>query len=1009
MASTGVTTVPPSSAAPPQSPTPARCALPADLEADASLLYMIAAAAAGTATQLTDPSISSLSLLSTGSPSSSRSSSRSPSPSPPCAQPATPSAFDAAAPEPVHHDKMRCQRPPTRILSSTAQLSTTAGPTSTPTPTPTTDSHLLRCRSSPTLSVTSSASSLLSSRASSLFFKSSSTVSSASSSPPSSSSSSVLNFWAVTTKSIPSSGATARQNGIVDKRLQTFWTEEFRILESDFQKFTTRQAVHKANVLRVGILPFLRNHGGEQTSRTVTFTELERRVYILHRWWTALIAGLRERLPHAVAAQDRAAYYETIFGILSRDEWKLVTTKAAVKMYHDALLDTLKLALTRLLMKPVAVNIAVFAGAVLAHAFFYVPGIAGPLLYLLRARQTEISRVRRQSGFSAQQLRSLLQPASTVLPPNLSAYIGVSGEICTTKPDAPAAIMDEIYGPWVHRWWGAQDSDVFASFVKHYYSIMSDYVGPVATVCECTPDEALLASPGIFYIHAVILRHFDSLVHRNHAFVAAPNVNEVNLSSATLGTAASTSTRQLSRMRILIAMEEILESKNPTCASYASTYARFFESSVMHALAKRTAVYDADACVALCDLSEAVLFVLAGNTRKEDLNWAFWLDVCKRMLTSESSMTEVRTFALLYVLWDHFAWAEEFGAIDWVLSEEVWNRYFCHWAPLVRAYYMRLICWRVIRQSSPQREAALERFHGRLSRLHTAVRNAAAEGVRTSVVPCSPVPGRRLGIVQCSGQDSPAHLFFLSSMSSGPISGLAKPVNRYDVHDEDVFIVSSTSSSAASSPTTSPTSPNGDYFTNGKSFGNMLRRLKSFRNSFATTSPPLSPGQELPTTTLSPESSPTTEMRRRMSVSTVSSSYSAASTATTYTMPSPSDSSALYRRRSEKTYCFTLQPTDQHRHHAAVIPRGSSLPPGAHIPTPRAPFARYRVPLHKSVKQSDSSEQALPPTALTYAGRALSEWNITVRQFERFVEMRRTRDGVDEADIGTPSVIGESF
>ncbi|KAJ8100884.1 hypothetical protein POJ06DRAFT_249749 [Lipomyces tetrasporus] len=1006
MASTGVTTVYPASAVPPQSPAPAKCALPVDPESDASLLYMIAAAAAGTATQLTDSSISSPSLLSTGSPSSSRSSSRSSSPCPPCPEPAMPSAFDAAAPEPVHHDKMRRQRPPTR-MSSTAQLSTTTAPT--PTPTPTTDSHPLRCRSSPTLSVTSSASSLLSSRASSLFFKSSSTVSSASSSPPSSSSSSVLNFWAVPTQSVPSYGATARQNGIVDKRLQSFWTEEFRILESDLQKFTTRQAVYKANVLRVSVLPFLRNHGGEQTSRTVTVTELERRVYILHRWWTALIAGLRERLPHAVAAQDRAAYYETIFGILARDEWRLVTSKGAVKMYHDALLDTVKLALTRLLMKPVAVNIAVFAGAVLAHAFFYVPGIAGPLLYLLRARQAELSRVRRQSGFATQQLRSLLQPASTVLPPNLSSYIGVSNEIFTTKPDAPAAITDEIYGPWVHRWWGAQDSDVFASFVKHYYSIMSDYVGPVATVCECTPDEALLAGPGIFYIHAVILRHFDSLVHRSHALVAAQTqtINEVNLSSATLGTAGYPSTSQLSRMRILIALKEILESKNPTCASYASTYARFFESSVMHAVAKRTAVFDADACVALCDLSEVVLFVLAGNTRKEELNWGFWLDVCKRMLTSESSMTEVRTWALLYVLWDHLASAEEYGAVDWVLSDEVWNRHFCHWAPLVRAYYMRLLCWRVIRQSSPQREAALERFHGRLSELHTAVRNAAAKGVRTSGVPCSPVPGRRLGIVQCSGQDSPAHLFFLSSLLSVPVPGLTKSVNRYDVHDEDVFIVSSTSSSAASSPSASPTSPNGDYFSNGKSFGNMLRRLKSFRNSFVATSPPASPGHE-PPTTLSPESSPT-EMRRRMSVSTVSSSYSAASTATAYTMSLPSDSSTPDRRRSEKTYCFTLQPSDQHRQQAAVNPRGSSLPPGAHIPNPRAPFARHFAPSHKSIKQSDSLEQGLPQTALTYAGRALSEWNLTVRQFERFVEMRRTRDGVDEADIGTPSVIGESF
>ncbi|KAK9490596.1 hypothetical protein V1508DRAFT_424448 [Lipomyces doorenjongii] len=1001
MASAGATLRPASAVpanavplAPPQSPTPARCALPADPEADASLLYMIAAAA-GSATQPVDPSLSSLSLLSTGSTSSSRSSSRSPSPCPP------PSAGDAAAPKPVHHDTVR--RTPNR-MASTAQVNSIPSVATIPA----TDSHLLRSRSSPTLSVTSSASSLLSSRASSLFFKSSaaSTLSSASSSPPSSSSSSVLNFWATSAKSTPSASATTRRK-TVDKRLQSFWSEEFRVLESDIQKFTTRQAVHKANILRVGILPFLRNHTGEQTSRTVSVNELDRRVYILHKWWTTLIAGLRERVPHAVPAQDRAAHYETIFGILAREEWRLVTGKSVVAMYQEALLDTLKLALSRLLMKPVAVNIAVFAGAVLAHAFFYVPGIAGPILYLLRARQAEITRVRKQCGFTGRQLRSILQPASTVLPQHLSPYVGVSSDIFNRQPDVPAPIKDEIYGPWVHHWWGAQDSDVFASFVKHYYSIMSDYVGSVATVCECTPDEALLAAPGIFYIHAIILRLFDSLVHRDRVFAAAQaqTVNEVNLSSATLGTASSASTRQLSRMRILIAIKEILESNNATCASYSSTYARFFESSIMHAAAKRTAVYDADACVALCDLSEAVLFVLAGSTRKEELNWSFWLDVCKRMLTSESSMIEVRTIAFLYAFWDQFACGEEYGVVDWVLSDEMWNKFFCHWAPLVRAYYMRLVCWRVIRRSSPKWEVALTQLRERLNGTYAGVQRAVADGNAISVVPCSPVPCRRLGIMQCSGQDTAAHQFFLASMSSRPQTGVATSVNRYDVHDEDVFIISS-SASAASSPGASPTSPNGDYFTNGKSLGNMLRRLKSFRNSFVATSPPTSAENEPPT--LSPESSPR-EMQRRLSVSTVSSLSTCSSATTTYTLSSTSDSPMQVRRRSAKSYCFTLQPSEQHRQ-TAIKPRGSFLAPGALIPIPRTPFARAAVPLspHKSFQRSNSPSQGSAPNA-TYAGRALAEWNSTIRQFERFVDMRRTRDGVEEADFGTPSVLGESF
>ncbi|KAK9365600.1 hypothetical protein V1509DRAFT_632817 [Lipomyces kononenkoae] len=1033
--------------------TPPKCALPpassgmSDPAADASLLYMIAAAAA-TAGPTGEPSSfsfsSSLSPLvsAASSTASSRSSSRSQSPCPPPPSSSTTTTCDtivaAAAvaatlpPEPVHRDTIRRTTPNTMASAAPVPMATTTTAAAA-----VTDNHLLRSRSSPTLSVASSASSLLSSRASSLFFKSSSasTISSAStsSSSPPSSASSVLNFWATSTKSTTTSssatssavgGANTRRKA-VNKRLQSFWAEEFRVLESDFQKFTSRQAVHKANVLRVGLLPFLRNHTGEQTSRTVSATELDRRVHILHKWWVALIAGLRDRPPHAVPAQDRAAHYEAIFGILARSEWRLVRNLSAIAIYQETLLDTLKLALTKLLMKPVAVNVAVFVGAVLAHAFFYVPGVAAPVLYLLRARQSDISRVRKQCQLSARQLRSLLQPASTVLPPHLSQLVGHATDIFThqPQPDAPAAIKDDIYGPWVHRWWGTQDSDVFASFVKHYYTIMSDFVGPVATVCECTPDEALLAAPGLFHIHAVILRLFDSIVHRDRpssaatstttsATVQAQTINEVNLSSVTLGTPSSISTRQLSRMRIVTAMKEILESSRAPCASYASTYARFFESSIMHAAAKRTAVYDADACVALCDLSEAILLVLAGNSRKEELCWSFWLDVCKRMLTSENSMTEVRTIAFLYTFWDQFACAEEYDLVEWVFCDQIWNKFFCHWSPLVRAYYMRLLCWRVIRPSSPRSDEALELLHDRLSHFYAGVQNAVKNGTAVSLVPCSPVPGRRWGIVRCTGQDTPAHRFFLASMFSRAYNGpttTTTTMNRFDVHDEDVFIAS-TASSAASSPTSacSPGSPNNDYFGgNVKSLTNVLRRLKSFKHSFVATT---SAESEPPVLSQEPSSPSTADMNsRRLSVSTTTttSSSSLSSISSTYTMPIGLDAAApmpdQHLRRSEKSYCFTLQPIDpKQRHHTTPRSRAGTI-----VPVPRTPFTTRHSILTGSC---DNLVSPPPPSnAITYAGRALAEWNSTVRQFERFVEMRRTRDHVCEADVGTPSVLGDSF
>jgi hypothetical protein len=42
--------------------------------------------------------------------------------------------------------------------------------------------------------------------------------------------------------------------------------------------------------------------------------------------------------------------------------------------------------------------------------------------------------------------------------------------------------------------------------------------------------------------------------------------------------------------------------------------------------------------------------------------------------------------------------------LEWLLSEEVFVRFFTHWCPMVRAYYMRLLCWRICRDAGSPNE-----------------------------------------------------------------------------------------------------------------------------------------------------------------------------------------------------------------------------------------------------------------------------------------------------------------
>ena len=78
----------------------------------------------------------------------------------------------------------------------------------------------------------------------------------------------------------------------------------------------------------------------------------------------------------------------------------------------------------------------------------------------------------------------------------------------------------------------------------------------------------------------------------------------------------------------------------------------------------------------------------------------FWMDVCKKMLESQNSMSEIRLFSFIFGAWNVIANDErrkEILCLEWLLTEETFDKFFNHWCPMVRAYYMRLLCWRICR------------------------------------------------------------------------------------------------------------------------------------------------------------------------------------------------------------------------------------------------------------------------------------------------------------------------
>ena len=125
------------------------------------------------------------------------------------------------------------------------------------------------------------------------------------------------------------------------------------------------------------------------------------------------------------------------------------------------------------------------------------------------------------------------------------------------------------------------------------------------------------------------------------------------------------------------------------------SFALLFERT-LRAAVRRTSVWEGQACFALCDVIERLIPVMDDAlTKVEDtltsLDWSFWIDVIKKMvLQSENTVTQVRAFGFLFNIWERCPSGD-----DWLLAEETWETFFCHWSTLVRCYFMNLVCWRI--------------------------------------------------------------------------------------------------------------------------------------------------------------------------------------------------------------------------------------------------------------------------------------------------------------------------
>lgn len=531
----------------------------------------------------------------------------------------------------------------------------------------------------------------------------------------------------------------------------------FRALDSESTKLQAKSVHSKIGAVRSTLIPFLRKYMSHPSNHTVSTEDVERRATILNKWWVGIIDVLDG---NDVPGVDRPNLLDTVTALMMRPEWRQCTPQfcplternprervrrpkkardgpVAVAAASDASLTSadsdylaesaehnvrtmfvnnlvaqMALVVNKLSQRHAPLGLVGFAARACAYAFFFAPGVAEVLVRLwglvpdlLRRTADELWLPRRSRAESEDMV--------ALFPPNLESlgWTSVRAMSKTLRQAAklPLAVAKIPWheGRWVAKWRG-RETDLFFLFCKHYHTLAAEF----------TPADIPLVekarAPAFVLVQAQTLANLDSTIHRQAAADAGlgPPISDaahgVDASAMALPVAPNNSNahRGMGENRLLVLLKDVLSPGSVTSAGARQAFAEAFMAT-MKAAAKRTSQFDHNACFTLCDFLEVALVayndhLVAMRPMPHWVDWTFWIDVCKRILNSHNTMSEIRVLSLVFTIWD--AVAGDQGRRDalctgWLLTEETFSKLFNNWCPMVRAYYMRLLCWRICRDS----------------------------------------------------------------------------------------------------------------------------------------------------------------------------------------------------------------------------------------------------------------------------------------------------------------------
>lgn len=830
------------------------------------------------------------------------------------------------------------------------------------------------------------------------------------------------------TPTVPNSTSVERLQGLwIDplRKKDELWNV-FRTLDGDFQKFQSRTSTLKTAVVRSALLPFLRTYADHFSNTALRPEDLDRRVNILNKWWTGLLEMLNGRNGESVSGSDRPTILDAVTSIMIRPEWSMPylggrlryetgsrpmpnshsTTSLgstssdflAESVFHNVknvfvqnLLSQMTYVVDKMSARSVPASVVTFCGRATAYAFFYCDGVAEILVRLWSPSRDTIKRVISEYYLEKDvDLRHVSGGVKVNFPQSLHglAFTSVNATMrhLRSRPQLSNAMAYiPWHGPWASRWAG-RDTDLFFGFTKSYLNLLVTFL-PADSIME-----ERLCAPGYVLLQGQMLTILDGIIQNDSSHNGQPLLDplytpepfrETDASASVLPLPPAVVNRSMAEHRLIILLRDCLSGSALIIGRVKEMFAESFEC-LLKAAARRTSMFDHNACFSLCDCMEEALAILtryftSARSQSSTIDWPFWFKVCRQMLESQNTMTEIRLYAFLYSLWTTIT-AEEACrrrvCLEWLLDEEFFDTQFHHWCPMVRAYYMRLLCWRIGRSSGSSSVLDKMIMETLILRLRQAWENflrlqetALSTGrPRLSTAPCSPAPSRHLLIIRNDSQPAAGGMFLTFDSILSPSSSTM--ATAYERHGSMNTLMGTDEAHALK-----------DSPSVGKKSWSLFKNIMPFAISSVDSSKSISRhgAPKARSSHLDPQSKTDSSL-------------------------SPKDFNVpegpAFRAHSFK---FSLEWIDGER-----VPFGKEQ----HLYPPRLPLFSSSRHSPSELSEPDQDPVNLKGTTTVqgkYAGRALAEWDLLIDEFQEFSK-RRIAEGVpDDSLVETPTLGVETF